>query len=160
YYMLNVSLGGEWSSGLATLAAVLGILGAAMLQFIRKLRFNPGLLVASMHYNLSRFYSLWNWITPERIYLIQFACISAASLLLIAASWQLTRQNQMADLIALWAATLFFAGTITWAAWLPEARPPRRKPVRAADAPPNILMIGSDTLRADRLGTLGYRRAL
>jgi arylsulfatase A-like enzyme len=29
-----------------------------------------------------------------------------------------------------------------------------------ADAPPNILMIGSDTLRADRLGALGYHRAL
>ncbi|CAH1087202.1 sulfatase-like hydrolase/transferase [Candidatus Nitrotoga sp. 1052] len=160
YYMLNVSLSGEWSSGLATLAAVLGISGAVMLQFIRKLRFNPGLLVASMHYRISRFYGLWRWMTPERIYLMQFACISATLLLLIATSLQLIKQNQMADLIALWAAVLFFAGTITWAAWLPEARPPRRTPERAADAPPNILMIGSDTLRADRLGTLGYRRAL
>lgn len=160
YYMSNVSLGGEWSSGIATLAAVLGILGAVILQFIRKLRFNPGLLVASMHYRISRIYWLWRWMTPERIYLMQLACISATLLLLITTSLQLTKQNQMSDLIALWAAVLFFSGTITWAAWLPEARPPRRTPERAADAPPNILMIGSDTLRADRLGVLGYRRAL
>ncbi len=160
YYMLNVSLSGEWSNGLATLAAVMGILGAVMLQFIRKLRFNPGLLVASMHYRISRFYGLWRWMTPERIYLMQVACISATLLLLIAASLQLIKQNQMADLIALWAAALFFTGIITWAAWLPEARPPRRTPERATDAPPHILMIGSDTLRADRLGALGYRRAL
>ncbi len=160
YYMLNVSLSGDWSNGLATLAAVLGILGAVMLQFIRKLHFNPGLLVASMHYRISRFYGLWRWMTPKRIYLMQLACISATLLLLIATSLQLIKQNQVTDLIALWAAALFFTGTITWAAWLPEARPPRRTPERAADAPPNILMIGSDTLRADRLGKLGYRRAL
>lgn len=160
YYMLNVSLGGEWSRGLAALVAVLGVLGAATLQFIRKLRFNPGLLVASMHYRMSRFYWLWRWMTPGRIYLMQFAWAAAAALLLIAASWQLVKQNQTTELIALWAAVLFYAGTITWAAWLPDARPPRRTREHAADTPPNILMIGSDTLRADRLSALGYRRAL
>lgn len=160
YYMLNVSLGGDWSSGLAALAAVLGILGAALLQFIRKLRFNPGLLVASMHYRMSRFYWLWRCMTPGRIYLMQFALATTALLLLIAASWQLAKQNQTGELIALWAAVLFYAGTITWSAWLPEARPPRRSPAHTADALPSILMIGSDTLRADRLGALGYHRAL
>lgn len=160
YYMLNASLGSEWSRGLAALAALLGILGAATLQFIRKLRFNPGLLAASMHYRMSRFYWLWHWMTPGRIYLMEFAWAAATVLLLIAASWQLVRQNQTTELIALWAAVLFYAGTITWAAWLPDARPPRRTPEHAADTPPNILMIGSDTLRADRLSALGYRRAL
>lgn len=160
YYMLNVSLGSEWSSGLAALAAILGILGATALQFIRKLRFNPGLLIASMHYRMSRFYRLWYWMTPERIFLFQFACVAAVFVLLITASWQLVKHNQTADLISLWAAVLFYAGTITWAGGLLEARPPRRSPKRAADTPPNILMIGSDTLRADRLSALGYRRAL
>jgi len=160
YYMLKVSLGVDWSNKFAALAAVLGILGAVKLQFIRKLRFNPGLLVASMHYRVSRFYWLWRWMTPERIYLMQFAWAAAAALLLIAASWQLLQQNQNAELIALWAAVLFYAGMITWAAWLPDARPPRRTPEYAADTPQNILMIGSDTLRADRLSALGYRRAL
>ncbi|BAN36774.1 arylsulfatase [Sulfuricella denitrificans skB26] len=161
YYSLNVSLGWVWSSWLAVLAAFLGLLGASGLQFIRKLRFNPGLLVASMHYRMSRFYWLWRWMTPGRIYFMQFILAAAALLLMIAASWQLARQNQTGDLIALWAAVLFFAGAIAWAAWLPEARPPaRRSPERATDVPPNILMIGSDTLRADRLSSLGYRRAL
>jgi hypothetical protein len=158
--MLKVSLGREWSSSLAAFSALLGIVGAVTLQFIRKLRFNPGLLVASMHYRMSRFYWLWGWMTPERIYLLQFACASTIFVLLIAASWHMVSQNQTANLIPLWAAVLFYTGTITWAAWLPEARPPRRSPKRDADSPPNILMIGSDTLRADRLSTLGYRRVL
>ena len=160
YYSLNVSLGWAWSSKLAILAALLGLLGASGLQFIRKLRFNPGLLVASMHYRMSRLYSLWRWATPARIQLFQAALGLSTLLLVIATSWQLAMQNHAAALIAFWAAVLFYVGTITWAAWLPEARHKCRSPGRASDAPPNILMIGSDTLRADRLGTLGYHRAL
>ncbi|MBS0330677.1 MAG: sulfatase, partial [Proteobacteria bacterium] len=80
--------------------------------------------------------------------------------LFMAASWQLAKENRMATLMALWAATLFFAGTIVWAGWQSEARAPRKRSARTSDSQPNILMIGSDTLRADRLGALGYRRML
>ncbi|HEX7970915.1 MAG TPA: sulfatase-like hydrolase/transferase [Thiobacillus sp.] len=159
YYALNVSLGGTWSGWLAALAAMLGILGASGLQFIRALRFNPGLLVASMHYRMSRLYPLWRWLTPARIRLIQSALGFAFALLLLAATWQLARRNLAADLIALWAAVLFYAGLIAWAGWQPEARPPRHA-ARSRNGAPNILLIGSDTLRADRLGALGYHRAL
>ncbi|MDZ7584278.1 MAG: sulfatase-like hydrolase/transferase [Thiobacillus sp.] len=160
YFMLGTAIGATWSTGLAVAAALLGILGAFMLQFIRKLRFNPGLLVASMHYRMSRLHRLWHWMTPTRIATMQSLGMGMAGLLLVAASWQLSKENRIGDLMALWAATLFFTGTATWAGWQPQARAPRRRPARAPDAPPNILMVGSDTLRADRLGALGYRRAL
>lgn len=160
YYILNVGLGGVWSTWLALLAAVLGLLGASCLQFIRKLRFNPGLLVASMHYRMSRLYPLWHWATPERIRMLQNALGIVALLLVITASWKLARQNQAADLIALWATILAYTGAIAWASWLPPARAPRKRPTRVAGTSPNILLIGSDTLRADRLSALGYSRAL
>jgi arylsulfatase A-like enzyme/glycosyltransferase involved in cell wall biosynthesis len=160
YFMLNTVLGAPWSAGLAVIASILGVLAAFSLQFIRKLRFNPGLLVASMHYRMSRLYRLWQWMTPAFITALQWGAMGLVGLLLVAASWQLSKEGRIGDLMALWAATLFFTGTITWAGWQPQARAPRKQPVRAADAPPNILMIGSDTLRADRLGALGYHRAL
>ncbi|MFZ3260526.1 MAG: sulfatase-like hydrolase/transferase [Thiobacillus sp.] len=160
YFMLNTVLGAPWSAGLAFIAAILGVLGAFSLQFIRKLRFNPGLLVASMHYRMSRLYRLWQWMTPAFITALQWGAMGLVGLLLMAASWQLSKEGRIGDLMALWAAMLFVAGTIAWAGWQPQARAPRRQPVRTADAPPNILMIGSDTLRADRLGALGYHRAL
>jgi arylsulfatase A-like enzyme/GT2 family glycosyltransferase len=160
YFMLNTVFGTPWSVGLAFMAAILGVLGAFALQFIRKLRFNPGLLVASMHYRMSRLYRLWQWATPGRIAGLQRGAMGLAGLLFAAANWQLSIENRVGDLMALWAATLFFAGTITWTSWQPLARAPRKQPAHAADAPPNILMIGSDTLRADRLGALGYHRAL
>jgi arylsulfatase A-like enzyme/glycosyltransferase involved in cell wall biosynthesis len=160
YFMISTITQTAWSFWLATVAAALGILGAFMLQFIRKLRFNPGLLVASMHYRMSRLYGLWQWLSLERIVWLQTLFAGTVALLCFAATWQLAKENRTGDLIALWAATLFFIGTITWAGRQPEARPPRKQPARSAGAQPNILMIGSDTLRADRLGGLGYHRAL
>ena len=160
YFMINTVLESTWSAWLATLASLLGILGAFILQFIRKLRFNPGLLVASMHYRISRLYWLWRWMTPERIVWLQALSIVSTGLLFVIATWQLAKENRTGDLIALWATTLFFAGSITWAGWQPQARAPRKLTSRPEDMPPNILMIGSDTLRADRLGAMGYRRAL
>lgn len=160
YAMLDASLGGDWSGGLAALAAALGILCSLAWQFMRKLCLNPGLLATSMHYRMSRFYRLWRWITPGAIKWLQRVGGLAAAVLFASAAWQLSRQNRTGELLALWAAVLFYAGTVAIATWQPKARPPRRRALRAADAPPNILMIGSDTLRVDRLGALAYRRAL
>lgn len=159
YHALNVSLGYDWSTWYAVTAAVSGMLGASVLQFIRKLRFNPGLLVASMHYRMSRLYPLWQWATPARLRTIEITLGIAASLMVITASWQLATQVKIAELIALWSAILAYVGAIAWAGWLPEARP-KHATGRPRDGAPNILLIGSDTLRADRLGSLGYRRTL
>src|SRR5262249_40003420 len=59
---------------------------------------------------------------------------------------------------ALPAVTAFYLLTVKWATRCPEPPPlPARKPSQAR---PNILLIGSDTLRADRLFGAGYRREL
>jgi arylsulfatase A-like enzyme/glycosyltransferase involved in cell wall biosynthesis len=160
YHALRVSLGLESSAWMAVLAAAGGILAGSFLQFIHLLRFNPGLLIASMHYRASRLYPLWRWATPIRILLLQWMVGLAAAGLVIAASYQHIKHNQAAELIALWATALFYAGVIAWTVWQPEARPAGRRTARDPAQPPNILMIGSDTLRADRLGALGYHRAL
>ena len=160
YFMLATAMRADWSGWLAAIAALLGIVGGFGLQFIRKLRFNPGLLAASMHYRMSRLYRLWHTMTPVRIARLQSLGIGLAGVLFVMASWQLARENRLDALMALWAATLFYAGILIWAAWQPPARVPRARPARAPDARPNILMIGSDTLRADRLGALGYHRSL
>ena len=159
-FMLSLATGTEWTPPLAIVATITGIAGAFTIQFIRKLRFNPGLLVASMHYRMSRVNRLWAWMTPTRISHLQAIGLGAFWLLLIEASWLLAKHNRMGDLIAMWGTTLFFAGTIAWSGWQPKPRPPRKVADRSPASPPNILMIGSDTLRADRLGALGYHRAL
>ncbi len=160
YFMSITVAQAHWSPWLAAVAAAAGIVGSFALQFLRKLRFNPGLLVASMHYRTSRLYGLWHWTTPARLARMRLLGLAALAALLAAASWQLARENRLGDLVGLWASSLFFIGTIAWSGWQPQARPPRTQPPRRTDAAPNILMIGSDTLRADRLGAMGYRRTL
>jgi len=112
-----------------------------------------------MHYRMSRLHPLWKWATPGRIRVIEITLGLVIALLLIKASWQLAKQNQAAELIAFWAATLFYVFLIAWAGWLPKAGDVRGAS-RRRDGKPNILLIGSDTLRADRLGALGYHRSL
>ncbi len=160
YFMLTTTQQAAWSPGGATLAAALGIVWSFALQFATRLRFNPGVLVASMHYRMSRLHGLWNWMTPKRIVWLHTLWIGGSVLLFLGASWQLAQENRLGDLVALWSAALFVAGTLAWVAWEPEARPPRPLPQPRANTSPNILMIGSDTLRADRLGAMGYRRTL
>lgn len=160
YFMISTVAHTAWSDGLAAAAAILGILGAFILQFIRKLRFNPGLLVASMHYRMSRLYRLWRWMSQARIFWLQSLLGGSTALLFFMASRQLAMENRIGDLTALWSTMLFIAGTIIWSGWQLPAWPPRRRAPRNPDTPPNILMIGSDTLRADRLGAMGYHRKL
>lgn len=161
YWMLAVTLSSAWSGGAAAGAATLGILCMTALQFVRMLRFNPGLLVASMHYRMSRFYRLWRWMTPGTIRALEWTCAAAAVLLLVSTSQRLVELGQTPALIALWAAALSLVSIVVWAAWLPEAGMlSGAAPPREAGRRPNVLMIGSDTLRADRLSTLGYHRPL
>jgi arylsulfatase A-like enzyme/GT2 family glycosyltransferase len=158
YFMLVIALQAEWSAWLAALASLVGVVIAFVLQFIVKLRMNPGLLVASMHYRMSRLYRLWQWMTWKRIVWLRALLLGMAALLLAMVTWQLAAEGRSNDLVALWAGVLFMAGTLAWATWQPNSSPPAKQTSRK-DVP-NVLMIGSDTLRADRLGAMGYHRAL
>jgi arylsulfatase A-like enzyme len=164
YYALNVALAGIWSPWLATVAATLGVLGATGVQFIRMLRHNPGLLVASMHYRMSRLYPLWQLASVRRIRIFLLTLTMAAATLMLAASWRLAAQAHTQELAALWCALLAYVSLTAWTVWVPKAQPVRNKisvtNARPTNGRPNILLIGSDTLRADRLGALGYHRAI
>ena len=160
YSMLALNLGWSWSPAAATVAAVLGVTGASLFQFVRLLRLNPGLLVASMNYRMTRLHPLWRWVSPARIRAIEYVLGAAFIALLLNTSRILALEDGGAHLVALWGAALFYVAGIAWAVWEPE--PSARKPARrnTDTQQPNILIIGSDTLRADRLGALGYHRRL
>ena len=159
YDLRSVIVNEDWSPWLAALAAGSGVLGMAGLQFVRTLRFNPGLLAASMHYRMSRFYVLWEWFTPANIRLVQGILALGLLVLAVDASFELARQGDWMRLVLVWSILASYAGVITFAAWMPEAHP--RPALKAPSGrAPNIMMIGSDTLRADRLGAFNYRRSL
>ncbi|MGD9602576.1 MAG: sulfatase-like hydrolase/transferase [Gammaproteobacteria bacterium] len=157
--MLALSTGLTWTPAVALASAVFGILAGTGVQFARKLRGNPGLLLASMHYRPSRLYRLWAVLTPGRQRAIGVTCAIVVGALAVRATHTLLasgRPHDAAALLATFTAVLLVAFL---AGWEPTSRPARR-PGQSSARRPNILMIGSDTLRADRLGSLGYRRML
>jgi arylsulfatase A-like enzyme len=82
--------------------------------------------------------------------LLPIACI------LIATAWWLHRMKRRGRILT--AATLaLIAAVVTWGAGNPQ--PHGKSAVRADDSPPNILIIGSDSIRGDRLGCAGHRPA-
>jgi arylsulfatase A-like enzyme len=141
------------------IAASGGIAILAGLQFCRHLLYLPGSLAASSHYRFSRLYPLWRLLTPERLsrtWLLTVAVMGGAGCL-----GALTLLHEGAWVVA---TAGLACGAATWLMARELAAP---IPVQA-DAPPatgsrtlpNIVMIGSDTLRADRFGAAGYHRPL
>ena len=75
YHAALICIGAQAGPGGAVLASLLSIAVLTGLQFAGKLLYNPGLLVASMHYRTSRLYPLWRVLTPARILLLQLAVL-------------------------------------------------------------------------------------
>lgn len=144
-----------WTWSLAAAACGFGIL--ILVQFCQHLLFLPSSIAASFNYRLDHLYPLWEQLTPERLALIQWLLLVVVTLPIIACALSLYHRNNKAQAIAWICTLLFFAGIFTWATL--EIEP---TPVVATQTTnkPNIIMIGSDTLRADRLGLADYPRDL
>ena len=138
----------------AVVAAAAAVLILTALQFCRHLLFLPASIAASYNYRSSRLYPLWRRLSPRRLLAAQWVLGVAASALFAASAWRLASQGE----------TLAGAGFLLLALTAPLGTLVLRSkhtPLGARGArsrSPNILMIGADTLRADRLGAAGYAR--
>ena len=143
----------------AVLAALLGVLAISALQFCRHLLFLPASITASYHYRVSRLYPLWRILSPRRLWLFEILVIALLGAPLAMALIRLAFEKRWSLAIGAVA-----AGLVAWRLMrLPPDRPAVARTAENGSSDPgrpNILMIGSDTLRADRLGAAGYRRSL
>lgn len=159
-YLLGLVLFGlPYHPAVAALAALLSLTLLAFFQFCRVLHDSPGVIVASSHYAMPRFYPLWERLSPARLarvaLLTRLAYFTWVALGAAALWWQ------GAVYTALSLVMLHGLVQLVYRAWIEESEPlPLPFPVSTPGKRPNLLMIGSDTLRADRLGHAGYRRAL
>jgi arylsulfatase A-like enzyme len=136
-------------------AASLGLL--FMARFSRVLHDSPGVIVASSHYAMAHFYPLWERLSPSRLRFGGQLLGGLYALWLALGALALYRNGAANS-----ASLLVLAHIVVLAALLrlhlTREPAPLDRPGQAAR--PNLLMLGSDTLRADRLGAAGYRRAL
>ena len=146
----------------AVLSAIAGILLILTRQFLHALRFNPGLIVASLQYRVSHLETPWRLATPARLRILD-GILGGLALIPCASLIQHAQLGEFHAALGETGALLALICTIFLASWEPAraSTPTVPRPKRGPAAQrPNILMIGADTLRADRLGALGYRRAL
>lgn len=159
-YLSGLAISGApYSAAIAVAACGASVVALTTLQFCRVLHRSPGVIVASSLYAIDRFYPLWERLSPaglkwtSRLILSLYAAWILTGAAII---WGMGAQGAAVGL----AGVHLIAYLALWALnreWEPK---PNRTRTPRSRKPPNLLMIGSDTLRADRLGINGYRRAL
>jgi arylsulfatase A-like enzyme/glycosyltransferase involved in cell wall biosynthesis len=140
-------------------AGAAGIVGVAALQFFRHLLQMPGSIAASSSYRLSRFHPLWRRITPSGL---RFADrVLAVSVIGggLALAGHYAGSGDMAAAVGT-CAMLLLLGALVWAGGPAAEAPPVPSGAKPNAQRMNVLMLGVDTLRADRLGIEGYCRPL
>ncbi len=138
-------------------ASAIGLVWILGVQFARHLLHLPASICASLNILPSRLYALWRLLTPVRLRGLLYGSMTAAAAVFAWGSAGLIATGQVQALAALWGALAGYAGLVIWATWRPILSPQQAAP---REGPPNIILIGSDTLRADRLGVLGNPRGL
>ena len=152
YFALSEMLGGTPSFGFSLLAGSASIVLATGLQFSRHLLWLPANIAASYSYRLSRLYPYWRRLSPAGLRVATWVMLGAPAALVGATVAMLLTSGEFLAAAAFGGALLSFAAL---GMWLRNSEPVLKKIARRAQRP-NILLLGSDTLRADRIdGTYG-----
>jgi hypothetical protein len=112
-------------------------------------------IAASSQYAMARFYPIWEQLTPQRLRVLDLLLVGSLGSWFGAGVISLARAGS-------WRAAGLIAGIGVLSIAIPLLAAWRREPRPAVPSgkasTPNILLIGSDTLRVDRITT--YRREL
>jgi arylsulfatase A-like enzyme len=158
YVVAVVLPGSRYHAGAALGAGVIAVLFLTARRFAQTLLFSPGVIAASSLYSMTHFYPLWDLLTPRRLQILDTALLAVGTLWLAAGLAVLARAGAWSGFAALAGIALMYVA-IYWQAT--RSREPAATVARGrARSNPNIVLIGSDTLRADRLFGAGYRREL
>lgn len=136
-----------WMTALGTVTT-LGL--ATLYAGCRALSLNPGLIIASWSYRTVRVHRLWRSLSPRGLNLIAHALVALAVVLVLGLALVRARQGAIDEAKALVLVTAGYLLVIAFAIREPQDLPRGKSQTLR----PNLLMIGSDTLRADRIGAI------
>ena len=151
-------VGARYQPAVAAGAAVVSVLVLTGRRFMHTLLHSPGVIAASSLYSMTHFHPLWRVLSVRRLRAIDVASLAVGAALLSAGVFTMAREGAWLGVALLIGVTVLYAA-ICWIAGRdlePTAVPASPRPGSA----PNIVLIGSDTLRADRLFGAGYPREL
>lgn len=115
----------------------------------RALSLNPGLVVASWQYRTVRIHRLWRALSRRGLDLIARVVLFSGIGLVGALALLRYHQGSLADAGTLVLTACGYIALLVYAIWEPDGT---RRRSAGAGGRRNVVMIGSDTLRADRIG--------
>jgi arylsulfatase A-like enzyme len=149
--------GAPYRAGIAAAAALAAVALLTARRFAHTLLVSPGVIAASSLYSMTHLYPLWDRLTPSRLRLLDRTLLAAGGLWLAAGLLALAAADAWVGVAALATIAVLYALVVRLAT--DDREPATVRPAMSQQAP-NFLLIGSDTLRADRLSGMGYRRSL
>lgn len=161
YFLAVQALSLQYSSLVLFLACLLSVALVSTYLFSHYLLHIPSLLISSVRFRFSRLTPFWKQLNPQRLKLARWFLMLCVASIYLAGFYQLLT-------LAQWPSAIFYtlqgALYVCFYIWVTDTKSTpvtQAKPRSEADKKtPNILMIGSDTLRADRLGAADYVRNL
>ncbi len=142
---------------LNTAFAFFAIFAVTSLQFCSQLFHIPSSIAASFNYDIRRLYPLWEMLSEKRIFFAWLLLLALLITPVLIKIFQDIRSHQWKSPIILSSVICFYIAIVVGATFSPNPEPGK---FSARYSSPNIIMIGSDTLRADRLGVNGNPRTL
>jgi arylsulfatase A-like enzyme len=158
YAALLVLLGASYQPMAAFGVAILSVALLTCLRFMHTLHLSPGIIAASSLYSMTHFHPLWRMLSSRRLRVLDGALFAFATALVLVTLVAMARHAAWLDVSVLAAVSCLY----TFVGWLAtrDHEPAPMPALPRANSRPNILLIGSDTLRFDRLSGAGYPREL
>lgn len=140
----------------AVLGGGLGLGLISLYQFLNHLLYTPSQITASWNYSESRLFPLWEMLSPGRLLTAEIILVLIFVLPPLLVAVNALRQRDWRQTITFITPPLLAVTVVGCSTWAQE--PPSVTANTQPSAKMNVLMIGSDTLRADHLGLAGYPR--
>lgn len=158
YHCLLTAFNWRYRWPFAVCSAALAVGAVTFTVFAHFLLYLPGGIMASFNYRAGRLYPLWEALNPGRVALLEggVGLLFAVPVLLALVALMRRREWRRSALVT----GIAVSPIVLLTGWNGVGEPPHSRLASAGDGRPNIIMIGSDTLRADRLGVNGYSRPL
>lgn len=134
----------------SSFSAIFAIISISFSQFCTHLIEIPSSIMMSSQYRMTRFNVLWSMLSITRVRWLRLSIIVPATTLSIIYLLQLLFNKMWLDFVIFTALTTLIYGPFIWNIWPKKVKVHKAKTTK--NSKPNIIMIGCDTLRADRVG--------
>jgi arylsulfatase A-like enzyme len=148
-------------------AGALSTLLVTSYLFCHHLLFTPSLILVSTQIRFSRLDPLWRLLDPKRLRIVRYSAYSLIATVILLLHIAPSAVENIGFIATVDALIFTVSAFFYWFFRMPASSPTSQrdkdstaKPQGDTSTQPNIVMIGTDTLRADRLGKAGYHRQL